>query len=400
MKVLSIFGTRPEAVKMAPVVAELRKHADVESRVLVTAQHRDMLDQVLDIFDIQPDFDLDIMQENQAPIQVAAEVLVRLAPVLRSDRPDWVLVQGDTTTAMAAGLCAFYEKVKVGHVEAGLRTYDRQNPFPEEINRVLADHLADMCFAPTEAARRALLKENVPEAKIVVTGNTVIDALQTIVARIDWPSPQSGIFDGQSGTQATNGGRPPRLPASPEGLSKMLQSSARGAIVPPGKRLVLVTAHRRENFGRPLADICAALKEIAARPDVHLVYPVHPNPNVQQPVYAALGGVPAVSLLPPVDYLEFVSLMSQAHLILTDSGGVQEEAPGLGVPVLVLRAVTERPEAVEAGAAQVVGTHTPDIVAAAARLLDDDAIHAAMARAVNPFGDGRAAGRIVSMLLQ
>ncbi|MBI3764703.1 MAG: UDP-N-acetylglucosamine 2-epimerase (non-hydrolyzing) [Chloroflexi bacterium] len=364
MKVLSIFGTRPEAVKMAPVVAELRKHPTVESRVLVTAQHRDMLDQVLDLFDIRPDHDLNIMQADQSPTEVAAEVLLRLQPVLRDERPDWVLVQGDTTTAMAAALGAFYERVKVGHVEAGLRTHDRQNPFPEEVNRVLADQLADLCFAPTETARRALLKENVPAERIHVTGNTVIDALRTIVAR------------------------------APE------HANGRRALVPPGKRLVLVTAHRRENFGEPLANICAALREIAARPDVYLIYPVHPNPNVRGPVYAALDGLPNVSLLPPLDYLEFASLMSRAHLILTDSGGIQEEAPGLGVPVLVMRAVTERPEAVEAGTARLVGTASRTIVAEASRLLDDPAAHAAMARAVNPFGDGRAAERIVSILLK
>ena len=365
MRVLTIFGTRPEAVKMAPVVAALRCRPGVQARVLVTAQHRQMLDQVLEIFDIRPDFDLDIMQENQAPTQVAAEVLVRLRPVLLAERPDWVLVQGDTTSAVAAAFAACYERARVGHVEAGLRTYDRQNPFPEEINRVLADHLADLCFAPTETARLALIKENIPAERVHVTGNTVVDALQTIIARA--PAP------------AGAGGHLPELPA--------------------GKRLVLVTAHRRENFGRPLAEICAALKQLAARPDVQVVYPVHPNPNVHGPVNEALGGLPGVWLLPPLDYLDFAQLMSRAYLILTDSGGIQEEAPGLGVPVLVMRAVTERPEAIEAGAARLVGADRANIVAQASRLLDDPAAHAAMARAVNPFGDGHAAERIVSLLL-
>jgi UDP-N-acetylglucosamine 2-epimerase (non-hydrolysing) len=324
---------------MAPVVAELRRRGGVRARVLVTAQHRHMLDQVLEIFDIRPDYDLNIMQENQSPTQVAAEVLLRLRPVLLAERPDWVLVQGDTTTAVAAALAAAYERAKVGHVEAGLRTYDRQNPFPEETNRVLADHLADLCFAPTATARAALLKENIPAEKIHVTGNTVVDALRTIVARLS-------VGHGLNGS----------LPA-----------------VPAGKRLVLVTAHRRENFGQPLANICAALRQLAARPDVQVLYPVHPNPNVQGPVNAALGGLPNVTLVPPLDYLGFVALMGRAHLILTDSGGIQEEAPGLGVPVLVMRAVTERPEAVQAGTARMVGTDPAEIVRQAARLLDDPA---------------------------
>lgn len=348
---------------MAPVVAELARQPGVQSRVLVTAQHRGMLDQVLDIFAIRPDHDLNIMQEDQSPTDVAAEVLNRLEPILQAERPDWVLVQGDTTTAMAAALGAFYARVRVGHVEAGLRTYDRANPFPEEINRVIADHVADLHFAPTQAARLALLKENIPAERIHVTGNTVIDALQVIVAR--------------------------RLPSVNGRLPE----------IPAGKRLVLITAHRRENFGAPLQAIVAALRELAGRRDVHLVYPVHPNPNVRLPVAAALEGLPNVSLLPPLDYLSFAHLMSRAHLILTDSGGIQEEAPGLGVPVLVMRAVTERPEALAAGTARLVGTDRSAIVAEASRLLDDPAAHAAMARAVNPFGDGRAAKRIVSILL-
>ncbi len=361
MKVISVFGTRPEAVKMAPVVAELRKHPHIESRVLVTAQHRAMLDQVLAIFDITPDDDLNVMQEDQTPTDVAAEVLRRIQPILRDQRPDWILVQGDTTTVLAAALAAFYSRVRVGHVEAGLRTYDRHNPFPEEVNRVIADHLSDLHFAPTETARQALLKEGIPPERIHVTGNTVIDALKVIVAR-----PANGSL--------------PSYPAH--------------------KRLVLVTAHRRENFGQPFANMLAALKQIADRQDVHLVYPVHPNPNVRGPAHEILGLHPNVTLLPPIDYLAFAHLMSRAHLILTDSGGIQEEAPGLGVPVLVMRRVTERPEAVAAGTAKLVGTDTTAIVAEAFRLLDDPAAHSAMARAVNPFGDGHAAERIVSILMR
>jgi UDP-N-acetylglucosamine 2-epimerase (non-hydrolysing) len=360
MKVISVFGTRPEAVKMAPVVAELRKHSQIISKVLVTAQHRDMLDQVLEIFGITPDYDLNVMQDNQTPTDVAAEVLKRLQPILRDEKPDWILVQGDTTTVLAASLAAFYNRVKVGHVEAGLRTYDRNNPFPEEMNRVLADQLSDLHFAPTETSKQALLKEAIPAERIHVTGNTVIDALRVIV------------------TRPVNGAMP---------------------IYPADKRLVLVTAHRRENFGEPFANMLAALKQIADRPDVHLIYPVHPNPNVRGPAYDVLGEHPHVSLLPPMDYLTFTHLLGKAHLILTDSGGIQEEAPGLGVPVLVMRNVTERPEAVAAGTARLVGTETDTITREAARLLDDPAVHQAMARAVNPFGDGHAAERIVSILL-
>jgi UDP-N-acetylglucosamine 2-epimerase (non-hydrolysing) len=366
MKVISVFGTRPEAVKMAPVVAELKRQAGVQSKVLVTAQHRDLLDQVLQIFGIAPDYDLDVMQEDQSPTDVAAEVLRRIQPILRDEKPDWILVQGDTTTVLAAALAAFYNRVRVGHVEAGLRTYDRLNPFPEEINRVVADQLSDLHFAPTETARQALLKEAIRPERIHVTGNTVIDALKVIVAR-------------PNGDVATS--------LTPERL------------YPADKRLVLVTAHRRENFGQPFANILTGLKRLADRGDVHLVYPVHPNPNVRSPAYEVLGDHPHVTLSPPMDYLAFAHLMAKAHLILTDSGGIQEEAPGLGVPVLVMRAVTERPEAVAAGTAKLVGTETEVIYAEAAKLLDDPVAHAAMARAVNPFGDGRAAERIVSILL-
>jgi UDP-N-acetylglucosamine 2-epimerase (non-hydrolysing) len=361
MKILTVLGTRPEAVKMAPVIAELVQRAEIQSRVLVTAQHRQMLDQVLHIFRITPDYDLNIMRPNQTPTEVLAAVLLGIQPILRDFAPDWVLVQGDTTTVLAAALAAAYEGSRVGHVEAGLRTYDRQNPFPEELNRVLVDHMSDLYFAPTDVSRQALLKEGIPLDRIYVTGNTVIDALQFI---------------------------------------SKLPFNGRQTNVPDGKRLILVTAHRRENHGQPIQNICAALRQLAARPDVHLIYPVHHNPNISEPVHSILGGVPNITLLEPQDYLSFAYLMRQAYLVLTDSGGIQEEAPGLGIPVLVMRAITERPEAVEAGVARLVGTHTATIVAEVTRLLDDPATYTSMARAVNPFGDGTAARQIVDILLR
>lgn len=358
MKILTVIGTRPEAVKMAPLVARLSHLPGVESRVLATGQHREMLDQILTLFDIRPDFDLDVMRPGQSPTDVMVAVLDGMQPILRRLTPDWVLVQGDTTSALAAALAASYAGCRVGHVEAGLRSYDRNNPFPEETNRVLVDHISAACFAPTERARQALLKEGIAARKIHVTGNTVIDALQMIVMK---------------------------LPAAPPPID--------------GKKLVLVTAHRRESHGQPIRQICAALQQLAARPDIRIVYPVHRSPAISEPVHELLAATANVSLLEPQDYLAFVALMAQSHLILTDSGGVQEEAPSLGVPVLVLRSVTERPEAVDAGVARLVGTDTQAIVAAVSRLLDDPAEHAAMARAVNPFGDGMAAQRIVDILL-
>lgn len=363
MKVLTVFGTRPEAVKMAPVVAELAKHTEIEARVLVTAQHRQMLDQVLQIFQVMPHYDLNVMRPNQSPTEVMAAVLVGLQPILREFAPDWVLVQGDTTTVLAAALGAAYAGSRVGHVEAGLRTYDRQNPFPEELNRVLVDHISDLYFAPTSVSQEALLKEGVPADRIHITGNTVIDALRFI-------SKQS----------------------IPNGILK--------ANIPEGKRLILVTAHRRENHGQPIRNICEALRQLAARPDVHVIYPVHHNPNIWEPVHNILGGVPNITLLEPLDYLNFFYFMKEAYLILTDSGGIQEEAPGLGIPVLVMRAITERPEAVEAGVARLVGTHTNTIVVEATRLLDNPAAYTAMARAINPFGNGTAACQIVDILLR
>jgi UDP-N-acetylglucosamine 2-epimerase (non-hydrolysing) len=364
LKVLTVFGTRPEAVKLGPVIRELAQHPEsITSRVLVTAQHRDMLDQVLRVFDIQPDYDLDVMQDNQTPTQVAATVLAKLEPILGDERPDWVLVQGDTTTVAAAALGAFYARCRVGHVEAGLRTGDRWQPFPEEINRRVAGVIADRHFAPTEHARDNLLREDVPAVSIVLTGNPGIDALRWITAQ-----PESGEVR---------------------------------ALLQPGARTILVTAHRRENFGEPLESICLALRDLVARYDgaVRVVYPVHRNPNVWGPVHQLLGGVSHITLRPPLDYLPNLQLMQRSYLVITDSGGIQEEATGLHVPALVLREVTERPEGVEAGALRVVGTDRARIVVEASRLLDDPNEYARMAHAENPFGDGHAAERIVASLL-
>ncbi len=363
MKVLSIFGTRPEAIKMAPVVRELAQTNGIESCVCVTAQHREMLDQVLTLFDIQPDVDLNLMRPNQSLAELTARVFTHLDPVLADLKPDWILVQGDTTTVMAAALNAYYRRIRVGHVEAGLRTHNKWEPFPEEVNRRVAGVTADLHFAPTKWSRQNLLKEGVPDEAITVTGNPVIDALY-FVARQPVPTMVADL------------------------LSEL-----------GSKRLVLVTAHRRENHGKPLEGICAALKSLASRGDVEIIYPVHLNPNVQEPVKRFLGKIPNITLLPPLEYLPLVHLMKNADLILTDSGGIQEEAPAFGVPVLVLRDVTERPEGVQAGTLKLVGTNQMKIVNEANYLLNDSKAHAAMAQAVNPFGTGDSAKRIVSALL-
>ena len=359
MRVMSLIGTRPEAIKMAPVVEELKRRESIESCVVVTGQHREMLDQVLDVFQIVPDYDLAVMSHNQSSTEGLIRILEGLQPVLATWNPDWVLVQGDTTSVLAGALAGAYAGCRIGHVEAGLRTYDRQNPFPEELNRVLVDHASDLLFAPTPRARQALLDEGVENSKVHLTGNTIVDALQAIIQR---------------------------LPAND-------MSS-----VPDGKRLILVTAHRRESHGQPLQSILSALLNLARRDDVHIVYPVHRNPNVQMPVYDALDKAENISLLEPQSYLEFVMLMRQAYLILTDSGGIQEEAPSLGIPVLVMRKVTERPEAVEAGVARLVGTDSVNIVDEATRLLDDPQCYNRMAQAINPFGNGESARLIVDIL--
>jgi len=366
LRVLTVFGTRPEAVKLGPVIRELATRSEaIHSKVCVTAQHRDMLDQVLEIFGIEPDFDLDVMQDNQTPTQVASAVLAKLEPILQQEAPDWVLVQGDTTTVAAAALAAFYARARVGHVEAGLRTGDRWQPFPEEINRRVAGVIADRHFAPTQRSRDNLLKENVPDEQILVTGNPGIDALKWITA--------------QEPSQTVN---------------ELLMQA-------PEARTILVTAHRRENFGAPLHDICYALRELAERnvTSVHIVYPVHKNPNVWGPVHQLLADVKNITLIPPLDYLSNLQLMKRSYLVVTDSGGIQEEATGLGIPCLVLREVTERPEGVETGALRLVGTDRARIVAEATRLLEDAADYAKMASAENPFGDGHAAERIVGSLL-
>jgi UDP-N-acetylglucosamine 2-epimerase (non-hydrolysing) len=365
MKILTVFGTRPEAIKMAPVVKYLNRLSDrVASVVCVTAQHRKMLDQVLNLFEIRPDYDLNLMQEDQTLAGVAANALIKLDEVLRMEKPDWVLAQGDTTTAMVASLAAFYRRAKIGHVEAGLRTWNKFHPYPEEINRKIADAVADFHFAPTEIARANLLREGVNEAGIIVTGNTVIDALLDVADR---------PYDWYGGPLAT---------------------------LPRDKRLILVTAHRRENFGEPLEQICDALDAIAAGfPDVHIVYPVHLNPNVKRVVFRRLADSPNVTLLEPLDYLPLVQLMKASFLVMTDSGGLQEEAPGLGKPVLVLREVTERPEGVAAGTVKIVGVEKPKIVQETARLLEDRDEYERMSRAVNPYGDGQASRRIVDRLM-
>jgi UDP-N-acetylglucosamine 2-epimerase (non-hydrolysing) len=365
LRVLSIFGTRPEAIKMAPVVGRLEAHPGVESRVCVTAQHRQMLDPLLDLFAIHPDFDLDLMRPDQTLAELTRAVLRGLDPVIREVGPDWILVQGDTTTVMAASILAYYQRVRLGHVEAGLRTGDKWQPFPEEVNRRVAGAIADLHFAPTARARENLMREGTPQDHIVVTGNTVIDALQMIAAR---------PCDLSTGALA--------------GIS-------------PDRRVILVTAHRRESFGEPFLRILDAMRLIADayQDDATMIYPVHMNPNVREPALEKLGGIENIRLIEPLDYLPMVHLMKRSTLVLTDSGGLQEEAPALGVPVLVMREKTERPEAIEAGTARLVGTDTQRIVSEARRLLDDPAAHAAMAHAVNPFGDGKAAERIVGALL-
>jgi UDP-N-acetylglucosamine 2-epimerase (non-hydrolysing) len=363
-RVFCVFGTRPEAIKLAPVLAELRARPGIDCTVAVTGQHREMLDEVLDLFAIAPDHDLDIMTAGQTPSQVASRVLGAIDGLLAKTEPDWVVIQGDTTTAMAVALGAFHTRVRVAHVEAGLRTHDRLHPFPEEVNRRLVSMVADLHLAPTRSARANLLAEGVADDDVVVTGNTVVDAFVDVAGR---------RFD-PAGTPLAG------LPLA-------------------DGRLVVLTAHRRESFGAPLREAFEAVRTLAGRyGDLRIVYPVHPNPDVSGLARDVLGGLDRVHLVPPLDYRSFVGLLARAYLILTDSGGIQEEAPSVGVPVLVLRDVTERPEAVEAGTARLVGTAAGRIVAEAARLLDDPAAYAAMAAAENPYGDGRARIRIADAL--
>jgi len=370
LKVLCIFGTRPEAIKMAPVVRALKQDGRFDCRLCVTAQHRQMLDQVLELFDLVPDDDLDLMRDNQGLAELSARALTGLDEVLQRRQPDIVLVHGDTTTSFVAGLAAFYRRVPVGHVEAGLRTGDLYAPWPEEFNRRVVGVVARLHFAPTRRAFDALVREGVPPSHVGITGNTVIDALQAVSRRLDEDSALSA-------RQAA------LLPA-----------------LDPARRLVLVTGHRRENFGEGFRNICTALAELASRPDVQIVYPVHLNPNVQGPVHALLATLDNVHLIAPQDYLPFVWLLKRCHMVLTDSGGLQEEAPVFGKPVLVMRETTERPEALDAGTAELVGTDVQRIVGAATRLLDDPAAYQHMAQAHNPYGDGTAARQIAQLLAQ
>jgi UDP-N-acetylglucosamine 2-epimerase (non-hydrolysing) len=367
-KVLMVFGTRPEAIKMAPVYECLRKNAGFEVRIAVTAQHREMLDQVLKLFDIKPDYDLNVMKPGQGLTEITAAVLAGLKPILEEFAPDLMLVHGDTTTTLSASLAAYYQQIPVGHVEAGLRTGNIYSPWPEEINRKVTGTIARLHFAPTQKSAANLIAESVPKASISVTGNTVIDALLDVVARLNADPAQSAAFDKAFG-------------------------------IDPSKRIILVTGHRRESFGFGFQRICDALARLAAREDVQIIYPVHLNPNVKGPVEASLGILERIHLITPQDYLPFVHLMRRADIILTDSGGVQEEAPSLGKPVLVMRDNTERPEAVDAGTVKLVGTNTDLIVSEASKLLDNAAAYEAMARAHNPYGDGRASQRILDDIL-
>ncbi|MFY7815996.1 MAG: non-hydrolyzing UDP-N-acetylglucosamine 2-epimerase [Chryseobacterium taeanense] len=368
IKNLIVFGTRPEAIKMAPLLKEFKtNNEDFETRVCVTAQHREMLDQVLDFFEIVPDYDLDLMKPNQNLYTLTANIIVELKSVLEDFNPDYVYVHGDTTTTMAASIASFYSGAKVCHVEAGLRTHDKRSPFPEEINRQVTGRIADYHFAPTEKSKNNLLKEGVPEENILVTGNTVIDALlesSSIVSSID------------------------------NNEIKYLNE-----IVDVNKKLILVTGHRRENHGQGFINICEALKEIASKnSDVQIIYPVHLNPNVTKPVYDILSGVNNIMLIEPLAYPAFVWLMNQAYIIITDSGGVQEEAPSLGKPVLVMRDTTERPEAVDAGTVILVGTDKDKIISECINLLDDPHTYQKMSELHNPYGDGKACERIVNFV--
>ena len=368
IRVMTVFGTRPEAIKLAPVIQTLEKDERFDSQVVVTAQHREMLDQVLSLFGIHPHVDLNLMTDNQSLADLSASIFHGLDGVLAEEQPDWLLVQGDTTTVMAAGLCAYYRKIRIGHVEAGLRTGDKWAPFPEEINRRVASVLADLHFAPTDWARENLLHEGIPDELIRVTGNTIIDAQRQI---LNLPVPQE--------------------------IRSMLEEKD---VLSGKKALIMVTAHRRENFGAPIRSICQALKTLAEdlREEIEIIYPVHLNPNIQEPVYGLLSDIPNLTLLPPLDYLPLTHLLKNAHLILTDSGGIQEEATGLGVPCLVLRDVTERPEGVEAGVLRLVGTDSGGIITETKLLLANPSAYQQMARAANPYGDGQSASRIVQEL--
>ncbi len=374
-KILLVFGTRPEAIKMAPLVKEFQKHQDkFETKVCVTGQHRQMLDQVMDVFDIKADYDLNIMAPGQDLYDITTKVLLGLRSVIKEFQPEIVFVHGDTTTAMASSLAAFYSHIKIAHIEAGLRTHNLQSPWPEEMNRQLADRITDYHFAPTEASKQNLIEEKISSEHIYITGNTVIDAL---LMGLDLIESDSNLLQ--------------KIEAEIKGKGYTLHGD---------KKIVLVTGHRRENFGDGFQNICSALKEIAlANPNIDIVYPVHLNPNVQKPVYELLKGVPNIYLISPLDYLPFIYLMQKSHIILTDSGGIQEEAPSLGKPVLVMRNTTERPEAVDAGTVKLVGTDKQTIVDNVNELLTNNNIYRKMSETHNPYGDGKACQRIVDSIL-
>jgi UDP-N-acetylglucosamine 2-epimerase (non-hydrolysing) len=368
IKNLIIFGTRPEAIKMAPLVRAFQKNKDqFDTRVCVTAQHREMLDQVLDFFEITPNYDLDLMKPNQNLYSLTSDIILGLKPILEEFQPDYVYVHGDTTTTMASSIAAFYAGAKVCHVEAGLRTNKKQSPFPEEINRQVTGRIADYHFAPTEQAQQNLLKENVPESTILVTGNTVIDALLESASRVvNLDNPE---------------------------IEKLK------AIIDPTKKIILVTGHRRENLGQGFINICQALKEIATtNKDVQIIYPVHLNPNVKEPVYNILGDTHSINLIDPLAYPAFVWLMNQSYLIITDSGGIQEEAPSLGKPVLVMRDTTERPEAVIAGTVILVGTDKEKIISECSGLLENNEKYNKMSAMHNPYGEGKACDKILEFI--
>lgn len=389
-KVMLVFGTRPEAIKMAPLVKRFQEQSDrIETVVCVTGQHRQMLDQVLDLFEIKPDFDLNIMKAGQDLYDVTSRVLLGMRDVLREAKPDVVLVHGDTTTSTAAALAAFYQQIPVGHVEAGLRTHNIYSPWPEEMNRLITGRIASFHFAPTPLSRKNLMREAIPDQQILVTGNTVIDALYWVVDKIK----QDQTLDAQ--------------------LAHILKEAGYNVDrLAGGRRLVLITGHRRENFGEGFIHMCTAIRDLAHRyPNVDFVYPMHLNPNVRRPIQQVFEGLDSLSsgegwgeagnlfFIEPLEYLSFVYLMEKSTVVLTDSGGIQEEAPGLGKPVLVMRDTTERPEALDAGTVKLVGTDYDKIVSEVSLLLDDPQAYAAMSQAVNPYGDGEACGRIVNALL-
>jgi UDP-N-acetylglucosamine 2-epimerase (non-hydrolysing) len=374
MKVMVVFGTRPEAIKMAPVCRSLLKRPnDFKTVVVLTAQHRTMLDQVMKLFHIKSDYDLNIMQQNQTLEYVVTEVIEKVTPILKDEKPDIVLVHGDTVTTFAAALASFYQKIPVGHVEAGLRSYDLHNPFPEESSRVLTDHLCSLHFAPTHQAKENLLKENIDKEKIFVTGNTMTDALFIALKEPHtWTDPT---------------------------LKKLFDPHEHSEAMQPAARMILVTAHRRENHGEPLNNVFRALRRVVdTNPGVYIVYPVHLNPNVQKSAKEVLGGHPRIHLIPPIDYLDLVNLLEKAYLVVTDSGGIQEEGPALGKPVLVLRKVTERPEAVAAGTAKVIGVEEKGVFEDVQELLTNQRVYERMANAVNPYGDGKATLRILDAI--